>query len=200
MPNIDNSINVSEPVDGPFIEEVQETRARDKPHVYSYCKFCLLRYRKKGHLKVHESTHTHINNQFICRACHYSYPSRDMLDDHNNKKHSHLYYICGHVFFSRRNLMEHKRSIHNINSPLKVFTCSFPSCSKTYNRKLHLESHINSKHTGEKPYSCKTCFKAFATKLGMKDHEKTCKNSMNKDNTLDCTECGQSFKYRGSLK
>lgn len=126
------------------------------------------------------------------------------LDEHHHKKKvSILCDACGKPFSTKQTLREHKLSMHeSLKSPMptKMFKCTYPSCTRSYLRKKHLESHMNSKHTGEKPYSCRNCSKSFASFYGRRGHEALCDKSGIKSYKFWCKECNLIFKHRGSLK
>ena len=186
-----NVIKIINPLEGSFHEESEQ-------RTFS-CEFCLRKYRKQANLETHLTTHTRM--QFVCRACHYSFMNQEQLVEHNNKKDSHLCDQCGRVFGTKHNLKEHKLAVHKVSvSPLRMFRCSLPSCSKSFFRRVHLESHINTKHTGEKPYNCEKCLKRFESRTGMARHMSKCDKGTNNGPKFECKECNSSFKQRGSLK
>ena len=63
--------------------------------------------------------------------------------------------------------------------------------------KLPLQ-HIKAKHTLEKPYQCKQCKYAHATKSGLKQHIVNV-HPKNEDMKI-CQVCGASFVTKGNLK
>lgn len=132
-----------------------------------------------------------------CTPCHKNFNNKEELIVHKKLKHSNECDMCDGVYHSKQNLKEHKLRIHNsiVGSPMKIFKCT--QCEKDYLRKVHLEAHINSKHSGIRPYSCEVCSKEFASKYGMREHERTCKG-MNP--LVPCPICNRTFQHRASLK
>ena len=188
----DDSIEISTALNGPFHEVSHDKRLFT-------CVYCSKQFRKEENLAIHQASHS--SNDYVCKGCRCSFKTEELLKEHNEKKHTIPCEICGQVFRSEHNLKEHKLVKHEcVNSPVRIFIC--PYCGKRFMRHAHLESHVNTKHTGEKPYSCKTCCKRFGSKSGQTQHEILCgKNYKSEDkDVLLCKVCGQTFKHRGSLK
>ncbi|XP_026159275.1 general transcription factor IIIAa [Mastacembelus armatus] len=59
-------------------------------------------------------------------------------------------------------------------TPHRLYICSFPSCSKTYNKQWKLDAHL-CVHTGVKPYACEHdgCSKSFCSPYHLSRHELT---------------------------
>ena len=119
--NNDTVVNISDPLDGSFHEDTSGKTCFS-------CQFCLRRFRNERNLALHENGHP--SKQFVCKNATIVILTQTELLEHNNKKHSHLCDKCGSIYKSKQSLKTHKHGVHkvHINSPLKTFTCTYPSC------------------------------------------------------------------------
>lgn len=84
---------------------------------------------------------------------------------------------------------------HSIASTVNaVYTCSFPTCEKTFSRYYNLQSHFRS-HTSDRPYSCQQCDTSFSRSHDLKRHEKT--HTGNKP--FQCERCRKMFSRNDAL-
>ena len=98
---------------------------------------------------------------------------------------------CGLRFHTEKKLSGHERKIHG-----KQHRCSF--CEKVCISASQLSKHILS-HTGEKPFKCQVCNKAFSQKSHATFHVKTV-HSAGQTEKYSCPECGKYFSSAGVLK
>lgn len=91
----------------------------------------------------------------------------------------------------------------------KKYQCTFPNCTKAFDRPIRLQTHINS-HTGERPHACphEDCDKRFQKPEHLNRHVKekhgnerfTCTHKVRKDDTGIIEECGRVFESSTKLK
>ncbi|KAK0153872.1 Zinc finger protein 438 [Merluccius polli] len=71
-----------------------------------------------------------------------------------------------------------------------------PTCSRCFQFKHHLQSHMNS-HTNSRPYICPVCRKAYAHSGSLSTHMKLHHSEGRPLKTLRCEFCAKSFGYVG---
>lgn len=91
----------------------------------------------------------------------------------------------------------------------KKYLCTFPNCSKAYNRPIHLQTHLNS-HTGERPHQCTEdgCDKSFLKPEHLTRHMKEKHGDQRFECTFECYNdttgmlgpCGKVFESSNKLK
>ena len=82
----------------------------------------------------------------------------------------------------------------------RCYKCSF--CGKTFKNNFFLVHHVRT-HTGERPYKCDHCDKAYIAKSSLKIHKyavhpETCPKAAEK--LYCCEHCGKIFKMASKLK
>ena len=73
---------------------------------------------------------------------------------------------CGQSFSNSQQLELHYKE----HKGEKIQKCDWPSCNRLFSSKEKLRNHIRCRHTGERPYKCPDCDKAFTSPKHLKDH------------------------------
>ncbi|KAL6098141.1 znf438 [Pungitius sinensis] len=71
-----------------------------------------------------------------------------------------------------------------------------PTCSRCFQFKHHLQSHMNS-HTNQRPYVCPVCRKAYAHSGSLSTHMKLHHSEVRPRRSLSCEFCEKAFGYVG---
>lgn len=71
-----------------------------------------------------------------------------------------------------------------------------PTCSRCFQFKHHLQSHMNS-HTNSRPYICPVCRKAYAHSGSLSTHMKLHHSEVRPRRSLCCEFCEKAFGYVG---
>lgn len=118
----------------------------------SFCSICNVECGSTELLQEHKE-----DRMFICRVCTQECGNHDELELHYRSVHkSYKCNICLAVFVSRKDLFEHKNTIHQ---PEKI-TCE--TCNEKFANRHTLRNHINTKHTDHaNEYLCNICGKTF---------------------------------------
>ncbi|KAF8475995.1 hypothetical protein BDZ91DRAFT_710714 [Kalaharituber pfeilii] len=92
----------------------------------------------------------------------------------------------------------------------KVYTCTYPNCTKSFDRPCRLDDHLNT-HTGQRPHVCTDCGKSFFRDSHLRAHKKAVheKNFSYQCDILvqdpasldgDTKRCGRTFATAQHLK
>ncbi|CAK7215620.1 hypothetical protein SBRCBS47491_002542 [Sporothrix bragantina] len=74
-------------------------------------------------------------------------------------------------------------------SDLKTIPCTWPNCTKTFNRPARLTAHLRS-HTNDRPFKCPDCPKTYLEEKHLRQH---IKGSHSQERQYVCPECSKAF-------
>lgn len=117
----------------------------------------------------HLTTHKTVKDR-TCPDCNKTFVKWSLLVEHRRQVHMNVPRftcdVCSKTFFRKPNIKEHMR-LHLSHE--KVFQCHYKNCSKFYNQKRNLNSHIRSKHEGKR-WFCAICNQRKSTKQKLEQH------------------------------
>jgi len=99
---------------------------------------------------------------------------------------------CDFRTSEERHLKAHKRRMHSASR--ETLDCAY--CHRKLKDLKSLRGHLRT-HTGETPYPCKECDKAFKTSTARKLHITTIHNKV--EEAYACTHCTKKFHIKGKL-
>lgn len=193
-----------------------------KPYQCYRCSMTVASIRR---LIIHEWKHTgHL--PFQCTQCGLRCRSDADLIDHSRvhtRERPYLCAECGKTFSQRTNMLRHFNLIHGESRNERKHACS--QCEKSFKEKGSLKKHQRTKHlkelfhnpcpycgkmiststmarhklihTGEKPFKCDQCDKAFRSNPEVKKHKLMCHTL---ERPYKCDVCGKGFIKMWCLK
>jgi len=166
------------------------------------CSKCDAKFDELKYYKMHVKMHV-LTREFQCKLCESqffreTFLKRHMLKDHSVQTASNvdaLPYLCsdcGKYFTKKSSLKHHKRS--HLGKIEKRYVCNV--CGTRLSTKSTLELHLRV-HSGERPYNCEYCEKAFKQKNNLIDHTRRMHTSVR---PFVCSVCGKAFVWSTHLR
>lgn len=155
------------------------------------CDVCGKSFLNSKRLKVHKRTHE--NGHFPCKECGKILKTKTSKANHMESAHSKRVIKCQICFKPMKHYndrIKHMSEVHNITHKFKC-----PICSREYNIKHYLATHIRQTH-GHKNKKCLECGMAFITNHGLKKH--MLKHTGVKP--FSCTVCSKAYARSYTLR
>lgn len=156
-----------------------------------YCDFCGHKSKLKGNLLTHIlSKHTE-DKPFKCDLCEKTFRAHHYLETHlriHRREPTDQCHFCGKSFYGTNNYREHLKQTH-LNMK-RSYQCKL--CDKKYTKSEKLNIHMRAVHTGERPFVCALCGKAFAAKRYLLQHN----NIHLEEKQFKCKYCGLAFAQK----
>uniref|UniRef100_A0AAR5P3A4 Protein krueppel n=1 Tax=Dendroctonus ponderosae TaxID=77166 RepID=A0AAR5P3A4_DENPD len=188
------------------------------------CDICKTAFASIQSLFNHKKKHTGNHKNYKCAMClNKGYATPGELETHRRIVHTgekpFLCELCSRAYSSLRNLVLHKKSVHE-----KTEKC--PKCSLMLSNKrikYHVQKHLDKEegirrytcdqcgksfftqsvlkrhqllHLNHRPYACQICHKAFSQKGSVETHMKTHSDIR----SYSCSLCDKTFKYKQHLQ
>lgn len=135
------------------------------------CPYCPRNFRQTSHLNTH------------LKRCH---------NEHVKQPNPNQMFKCSHC--DRQFAEIYRQKMHE--TICKTFECYL--CGKSIKswRRQCLQLHMRSAHTGEKPFKCTKCWRAYCTRLGLVYHNNSCHS---KGLPFKCSTCSCRFSKISGL-
>ena len=114
----------------------------------------------------------HGTEEHPCQLCSFKSKWKTGLKKHVRQKHTDtgrqksICNICGIYLSCQNDVSRHVKEVHDRSVS---YQCSY--CAKSFHKKANMKVHLNI-HTGEKPYICTLCGRAFGGASNLYHHKK----------------------------
>lgn len=166
-------------------------RSGPQPHRdgLNRCRECKKVFDQRDLLNHYKTFHPHVQLQnYVCEICKEENTSYAELFQHQREAHKTGVKDCP---FCDKTIDSSTQMKYHLMRHEGMFPYNCPLCSNGYTANSILQDHIRRKHTGEKPFECKQCFKRFPTSGALAQH-----------NTVSCRyfyKCESSQIYLGII-
>jgi len=193
------------------LEQHMNTHPGDEP---IHCDICGRGFALLVHLNRHMKMHV-ADRPFVCDHCGASFVEKGFLDMHmaahqpesvkeaamtmaaaETEQETYRCRKCNEIFSKKYRLRRHITEMHRTRPAMKRppnSRCTCPICGKSLSYRLSVHMRV---HTGERPYKCSTCGKAFYQRSSFRSHLSVHTGVK----THTCAECGKSFRLHGFLR
>ena len=170
----------------------RHTRERHSENPEYFCTECDKQFFTMNQLHNHKKTHgtCHICNQYFVQ-----------LSNHMTKEHSEktIYQCekCAKTFLLEKYYDKHVVKCDGTRRKKnKEYKCEV--CEKVLTSRIDYEGHTRI-HTGELPFSCEICLKAFRSERGLERHIES-RHSEKEKETFTCNICNKQIADERYLK
>lgn len=174
--------------------EVKKSKAKSRMHS---CEVCGKRFKTNQLMKQHVANfHSNIYN---CNECSESFntPLEYSIHIRMHTEDTHSKFQCVLCDYETPHIEELKNHLKKCSDRAPRFTCTI--CKKGFNVRTWYLEHANY-HTGDKPFVCEICGKAFIYSRYLSAHRSTQHKFNGEEKKLHhCTLCDKVYQHRNSL-
>ena len=135
---------------------------------------------------------------YKCPKCEFAHTLKKGLDSHMKTVHPvesalKICHICSYKTSTNQTLKNHIESVHE---QIKNFSCDHDGCDLKFYRERTMKKHFMLKHSSERPHKCEICGEAFAIGEKLQTH----KRKVHEGKKYSCETCGKEHNNAKSLK